>query len=216
MSVARGLERRLERLVDGIAVRVFGGKVQPVELGTRLLREADLGLVEGPAGPTAPNVYVIATDVDTSDSAALEEVKSELAALVTDAAIEEGWRIEGPVLIAFGVGTQGRAVNIDTGFDPGPLPPWALLLGTEDHSRLVVRHNRTVVGRSRAADISIAVDSVSRRHALLWREGGRAWLADLGSANGTYLNGEPLSDAVEILSADVLTLADTSFVFRTV
>lgn len=203
--------------MDGLAARVFGGKLQPVELGTRLLREADLGLIEGPAGPTAPNVYVIAADIDGSDTEALDQVKAELASLVFDAAAEQGWRLEGQVVVAFGVASgQGATVSIDTGFQPGELPPWGLLLGTDERSRIPIGHNRAVLGRSRDADVRIDADSVSRRHALLWREGGRVWVADLGSANGTFLNGEPVVEAEEVVPADVLTLALSSFVFRPV
>jgi hypothetical protein len=60
VSLARGLEQRLERLIDGIAARLFRGRMHPVELGTRLVREADLALRTGPAGPVAPNDFEVA------------------------------------------------------------------------------------------------------------------------------------------------------------
>jgi hypothetical protein len=159
---------------------------------------------------------VIAADVNTGDEAALEAVKEELADLVTAAAAEQGWRLEGPVMIAFGVNVGSIAsVTIDTGFQAGDLPAWAVLAGTDDRSRHPVRPNRAILGRSRTADVRIEADSISRTHALLWREAGRMWLTDLGSANGTFVNGEQIVDTVEVMAADVLTLAQTSFVLRT-
>ena len=44
MGLARGIERRLERLVDGLAARLFRGRIHPVELGALLIREADLAM----------------------------------------------------------------------------------------------------------------------------------------------------------------------------
>ena len=80
----------------------------------------------------------------------------------------------------------------------------------------MIRPNRAVLGRSRDADARVEADSISRRHALLWREGGRIWLTDLGSANGTYVNGEVITEVTEVVAADVIGLADMSFILRTV
>jgi pSer/pThr/pTyr-binding forkhead associated (FHA) protein len=45
------------------------------------------------------------------------------------------------------------------------------------------------IGRSNANDIQIHDKRVSRHHLVVWTEGGRYWLKDLGSGNGTYVNG---------------------------
>jgi pSer/pThr/pTyr-binding forkhead associated (FHA) protein len=45
------------------------------------------------------------------------------------------------------------------------------------------------VGRSNANDIQIHDKRVSRYHLVVWTEGRRYWLKDLGSGNGTYVNG---------------------------
>ena len=214
MSKARGLERRLGRLVDGIASRVFGGRVHPVELGTHLLREADLAVIEGPAGPTIPNIYVIAADLETADDPARAEIQLELAALVTDAAVEQGLRLEGPVAVTLTGGHKAGAVHIETAFEKGDLPAWATLKGTDDSVRLTVHQNRAVVGRSGDGDVVIPNPSVSRRHALLWRQSGRHWIADLGSANGTSVNGEPVFDVVEIADADLILFGSAGFLLR--
>jgi diguanylate cyclase (GGDEF)-like protein len=50
-----------------------------------------------------------------------------------------------------------------------------------------------VIGRDDAADVSLGDLAVSRRHAALFMDEGRRWsIEDLGSKNGTRLNGEPL------------------------
>jgi len=214
MSKARGLERRLERLVDGIASRVFGGRVHPVELGTRLLREADLAAIEGPAGPTIPNIYVIAADLEAAADQALTEMQQELAGLITDAAVEQGWRMEGPIGVTLTEGGKAGSVHIETAFEKGDLPAWATLTGIDNREKLDVRHNRAVVGRSGDGDVVIPNPSVSRHHALLWQESGRHWIADLGSANGTFVNGEPVFDVVEVDAADLILFGNAGFLLR--
>ena len=47
-----------------------------------------------------------------------------------------------------------------------------------------------VIGRDLASDIHLQDERVSRAHAVLWAEGGRWRVRDLGSSNGTWLDGE--------------------------
>jgi FHA domain/Domain of unknown function (DUF1707) len=47
----------------------------------------------------------------------------------------------------------------------------------------------TVIGRMPSCDFVVSDDSVSRRHAMLIRQGDRVILTDLASTNGTFLNG---------------------------
>jgi pSer/pThr/pTyr-binding forkhead associated (FHA) protein len=73
-----------------------------------------------------------------------------------------------------------------------------------------------MVGRSSQADVRLEDPEASRRHALLWREAGGIWVTDLGSTNGTSLNGEPLHGVGEVADGDLLTFGSISFVFRSV
>lgn len=57
---------------------------------------------------------------------------------------------------------------------------------------------------------------VSRRHALLQAQGeGEYWLVDLGSANGSYVNGRRIFRPQELADGDVLRLSSAQFVFHT-
>lgn len=60
-----------------------------------------------------------------------------------------------------------------------------------------------VIGRAQEADLSVPSNRVSRRHAELYWKDDRVWIKDLGSQNGTQVNGKriqdhPLEDSDEI------------------
>lgn len=80
-----------------------------------------------------------------------------------------------------------------------------------------VRHDldRPVLtlGRSRDCDISIDDPSVSRRHAELRREAGGFAIADLGSTNGTQVNGRKI-DLARLQDGDRITLGQTELRFE--
>jgi len=215
MGAAKGLERRLERLVDGLAARLFRGRMHPVELGTMLVREADLALENGPAGPSAPNVFRIAMGGDPVGPEVLQSVNDELSRFVEDAAADRGWRLEGAARVTVEITAGQRDVAIVTGFESGPLEPWAVLQPLDPHApALTVGPIRALVGRSQDADVIVASDTVSRIHALFWQEAGAAWIVDLDSSNGTYLNGTRLSDPVAVVAGDIVTFGDTGFTVR--
>lgn len=62
------------------------------------------------------------------------------------------------------------------------------------------------IGRSAASDMTLEDDWVSSQHVRLHRQKSR-WLAeDMGSTNGTRINGRPVQGAVRIRPGDVLDL----------
>jgi DNA-binding winged helix-turn-helix (wHTH) protein len=80
---------------------------------------------------------------------------------------------------------------------------------------LRVLEGDNVIGR--ASELSLRVDQpgVSRRHALLRLERGRAWLSDLGSKNGTFVNGRPASEPTLLRDEDEVRLGrHATVVFR--
>lgn len=60
------------------------------------------------------------------------------------------------------------------------------------------------VGRGPANQVVLSDDMVSWNHAQVWLEGGRAWVRDLGSRNGTFRNGEPLVAPTPLSPGDLL------------
>lgn len=78
--------------------------------------------------------------------------------------------------------------------------------------RLMIRTNLTI-GRGKDVDVRLNDDSVSRRHAriTLMTVGGRraVVIADLGSANGTLVNGVQIEGTVSLNEQDVIELGST-------
>lgn len=71
------------------------------------------------------------------------------------------------------------------------------------------------MGRAPGNDIVLAGDKVSRRHAQIQRQqGNEFWLVDLGSSNGTFLNGRRVSQAVLLTDQDQVEIGQFRLVFR--
>lgn len=86
--------------------------------------------------------------------------------------------------------------------------------GPRSGSELVVEGDEAVIGRASENEVSVPDTSVSRRHARL-RKGDQGWTVnDLGSGNGTLVNGEPIEGEVLLRPGDVVTLGDTEFTVR--
>jgi CRP-like cAMP-binding protein len=68
------------------------------------------------------------------------------------------------------------------------------------------------IGRDKENDIHLSDLAVSRRHALVYLAEGQAVVEDLGSSNGTYLNGEKISKAV-VRSGDILRIGSVTIRF---
>ncbi len=71
-----------------------------------------------------------------------------------------------------------------------------------------------IVGRRSGIGLSLWFRTVSGQHAALWVENGQLWLRDLGSTNGTYLNGQRVTDPVKIGAEDLIHFAEAPFRVR--
>ncbi len=103
----------------------------------------------------------------------------------------------------FRVGTAAAALGGRHG--PGAAP---LVLPASTERRLTI-------GRELACDLTLADLSVSRWHARLHFEDGSWMLSDMGSTNGTRLNGWRVTTSVPIAAGDRVTFGSLSFVVAT-
>ena len=71
-----------------------------------------------------------------------------------------------------------------------------------------------IVGRSPGADIVIGAGFVSGRHARFQLMGQNLFVEDLGSRNGTVVNGQPISDPTALRNKDVVEFGDVAIRVR--
>jgi pSer/pThr/pTyr-binding forkhead associated (FHA) protein len=84
-------------------------------------------------------------------------------------------------------------------------------LGEEPHEMVSFHGQSAVFGRDARCDIVLKYPMISARHARLSRKGGQLWLEDLGSTNGTYLNGDRLGNPAIVQPGDVIGLGSYTF-----
>ena len=86
-------------------------------------------------------------------------------------------------------------------------------MGHEPGTTFDVRHGATL-GRSDSAEIRIDDPFASSAHARVFSRGGFMYVEDMGSTNGTYLNGRQLKTAERLKMADVIRIGDTEYRYR--
>jgi len=97
-----------------------------------------------------------------------------------------------------------RAPKAKLGLPQASLPPLPLPPQND---------RRFTIGRAMACDFTLADLSVSRWHARLYRDGDEHWLlSDLGSTNGTRLNGWRVTTGVPVKPGDQVSFGSISFV----
>ena len=67
---------------------------------------------------------------------------------------------------------------------------------------------RVIIGRSKEADVRVNDPNVSRKHAAIYWNNGRLMIDDLGSTNGTMVNGYPVTRTV-LRPADVVAIGES-------
>lgn len=72
---------------------------------------------------------------------------------------------------------------------------------------------RTTIGRSARSDVCIPDAFASRLHAEIRQEGDNFWLVDLGSANGTRLNGLQVNGTVPLFTGGEVQIGETRIIF---
>lgn len=100
--------------------------------------------------------------------------------------------------------------------DASPNPEtitWQLVMVDEAGAAetFAVTRATTTIGRELDNDVSLDSLHVSKHHARLIQQGDQWIIEDLNSANGTFVNGEPISEPVALQADDVLTIGPFTF-----
>jgi hypothetical protein len=236
VGILRGFEKRLEGLVEGFFARALpGGGVQPVELGKRMVRAMDEEQTVAAGGANyVPNSF--AFRLAHKDFERLNQImatlRKELTAVARRAAASEGWRMVGPpeIQVLEDPSMKTGTFGIDASFvesatpepEAGPQTQLIQMSLDADAERVQIgKTSRTwplskeavVIGRMEGCDVILADPGVSRRHAEIRREGDEWVMIDLGSTNGTEINGKRVNRH-RLTPGDRLVLGETTLEFR--
>lgn len=74
-----------------------------------------------------------------------------------------------------------------------------------------LRSEETVIGRHKSCNLRVPSSDVSRRHCVVRIKEGRVYVEDLGSTNGTLVNGEPITGNKLVRPGDELEIGPVSF-----
>lgn len=214
----RNFERRLEKMVEGAFALVFRSGLRPVEIGRRLTREMDDSRSIGIRGTTVvANHYTVNLSEQDADEFAdvSDSMRRGLADLAREHAREEGYEFMGPVDVLFDVDPSMRvgAFSITAKLREGTGGAGAGSLILPNGDRFVLGESVVTIGRMPDSVITLEDPNVSRNHAEIRPSGQGFVLADLGSTNGSKINGTKVSERV-LQDGDELTFGATSFRFE--
>ena len=108
---------------------------------------------------------------------------------------------------------QTNAVNTMNLTDNSQGTSWQLIGLSPALADLTIDIDKSLsIGRSDSNDLVLATSQISRQHAKINRIGGQLYVQDLGSSNGTFINGERIAtDAHALQATDELAFADLVF-----
>jgi pSer/pThr/pTyr-binding forkhead associated (FHA) protein len=94
--------------------------------------------------------------------------------------------------------------RLANGFGGGILAEVVVELNGKEVARVPLKGPSMTVGRDSSADVHLDNRALSRRHAQLEKRGAGIWIRDLGSQNGTFVNGERISAPQPLSNQDLV------------
>ena len=218
MGLLDSFEKGLERAVNSAFAKTFRSGIQPVEIASALRREADTNAaVVSRDRIITPSDYLVRLSPDDNERmrALGRALNDELFALLTAHARTQGYSFAGPLHIsieadervATGV-VRVTSSSVESSVD------WQGVVEI-DGRRHPLTSARTVIGRGSDADITISDAGSSRRHAEILWDGERGMLRDLGSTNGTKVDGQKIRE-IALAPDTSFTIGRTELTFRVV
>jgi hypothetical protein len=211
-------ERRLERMVDGVFARAFRSSLRPIEIGRKLVREIDdHRSVDVKGRVIVPNQFTVTLSHDDLEQFAdiHEALVRELCDAAREYARDEGYTFMGPVAVELVEAVtqksgrfklEGRMVEAASMAGAG-----SIVLPTGD--RIVLGEESLTIGRLPSCDIPVPDPNVSRKHAEIRPSGAGYVVVDLGSTNGTRVNGATVNER-KLTDGDVIAVGTTRLRFE--
>jgi len=215
VGILDSVERGLERAVNGAFARTFRSGVQPVEIASALKRELDIGAVIVDRDRVlAPNRFVVrVSEKDASRLQSLgETLERELRGIVSKHARRQNYQLLGDpdVEVRADRSLTTGVVEIDASRVEGSVD-WVPVLEV-DGQRHELPRGTTTVGRGGDCGVRITDNAASRKHLEIIWDGSAGLARDLGSTNGSKINGQRFREAA-LSPGIVITIGQTSLRF---
>ena len=216
MGLLDSFEKGLERAVNGAFAKTFKSGLQPIEITSALRRELDTkAAVVARDRILVPNRFTVRlSSGDYATMTALgPTLVDELSRLVQQHAAAQHYQFSGGISITLtedSTLTEG-VLGIDSVSVKGTVA-WTPVLDVAGKRYPIVK-SRTIIGRGSDADITVEDTGISRKHVEILWDGTRAEVNDLGSTNGSQLNGAPVRKA-PLAPDSVINIGRTRIVFR--
>jgi hypothetical protein len=216
LGLLDSFERGLERAVNGAFAKTFRSGLQPVEVTSALRRELDTkAVVVARDRILVPNQFTV--HLSSADYERMSEVGpsliDEFILQVEQHATAQRYSFAGGISIALKSDEKlaEGVVDIDSVSVKGAVA-WTPVLEI-DGTMHPLAGGRTIIGRGSEADITVEDGGISRKHVEILWDGKRAQARDLGSTNGSKLNGLKLTKA-PLEPDSVIEIGRTRIVFR--
>jgi hypothetical protein len=215
----QSFEHGLERMVEGVFSRGSKSSIRPVELGRRLLREIDdHRSVDVKGRRIVPNLFTIS--LSPRDHAGFAEIDDALNAELCETAREyarsEGYHFMGNVTVEMVVDNEmkpGRfTVKSHMKESGGGGGVGSLVLPSGE--RIGLGAESTTIGRLPDCTIPLADTNISRRHCEVRPSSKGYVVADLGSTNGTKVNGLRIQGEQTLEDGDIISVGSTHIRFE--
>lgn len=227
MGVFDRFEKAVEQGVNAPFSRIFKSKVKAVDIASAIRESMEDHAASLSGGATVvPNEYEVAlsqVDLDAVQNSNSQILSQELEAEITRHAKEQSFSFVGPISIRFTAdpGQTTGMIGVHSYTKRGPAAPVTTAQASPSHPILDIEGRQwlltepvTVIGRGSEADIVIHDSGVSRRHLELRITPTGVIATDLGSTNGTYIEGHRI-DAATLLDGNEITIGRTHILFWT-
>lgn len=215
----QSFEHGLERMVEGVFSRGSKSSIRPVELGRRLLREIDdHRSVDVKGRRIVPNSFVIS--LSPRDHAGFADIDDALNAELCETAREyarsEGYHFMGNVTVELVVDNEmkpGRFTVVSRMKESGGgVGVGSLVLPSGE--RVALGADATSIGRLPDCTIPLADTNISRKHCEVRPSSKGYVVVDLGSTNGTKVNGLRIQGEHALEDGDIVSVGSTHLRFE--
>ena len=197
MGFLDSFERQVERLVGGVFAKTFTSGVHPIEIVAAIKKEMD-ATSRSITRTRVLAPYLFHVGLSSSDFQRLgklgPEFVSEIRQTLEDYRMLRGYSCQEPVAILLEEKLTLAEGMVDVRSDRAGSVVWVPTL-TWNSVRYPLTRKSTILGRGTDSDVHVVTPGVSRHHAEIRWNGKRCEVVDLGSTNGTTLDGEKVTRA---------------------